>query len=358
MMVAMISLFLSGCDTSDNGKESVGLKITAVSPESGKTVSLANEVVGELVTAYTPGRTSALSDGSDQYFGRDVRLRWAAVRNPAPYTIRLSTSENMSDATLFETEKSELILSDLYVATEYFWTITAEVDGKMETSKPYRFTTAATPRSIHLEGISNTRDIGGYTVEGDKRVRQGMVYRGAAPDGITDAGKQVAAEIYNIKTELDLRELPLRESPFGKEVRYLTVSGLYYVQHTMGIDNVAKQKNLAEEIRVFAEPENYPIYFHCALGRDRTGTLALLLNALLGVSEQDLTLDYELSFLSVAGNSDKAGTGVMLADQFQPTLNYLKGYADGTLQENCEKFLLDIGITEEEIASIKATLLE
>ena len=44
--------------------------------------------------------------------------------------------------------------------------------------------------------------------------------------------------------------------------------------------------------------------------------------------------------------------------QTEPSLNYLKGYADGTLQENCEKFLLDIGITEEEIASIKATLLE
>ena len=83
-----------------------------------------------------------------------------------------------------------------------------------------------------------------------------------------------------------------------------------------------------------------------------------MLNALLGVSEQDLTLDYEFSFPSVAGNSDKAGTGVMLADRFQPSLNYLKGYADGTRQENCEKFLLDIGITEEEIASIKATLLE
>ena len=37
------------------------------------------------------------------------------------------------------------------------------------------------------------------------------------------------------------------------------------------------------------------MYFHCAGGADRTGTLAFLIEALVGVSENDLSKDYELT---------------------------------------------------------------
>ena len=40
------------------------------------------------------------------------------------------------------------------------------------------------------------------------------------------------------------------------------------------------------------------IYFHCRIGTDRTGTLAYILEGLLGVSEEDRVDDYELSFFS------------------------------------------------------------
>ena len=41
--------------------------------------------------------------------------------------------------------------------------------------------------------------------------------------------------------------------------------------------------------------EGKTVYFHCAEGADRTGTLAFLIEALLGVSESDLSKDYELT---------------------------------------------------------------
>lgn len=37
------------------------------------------------------------------------------------------------------------------------------------------------------------------------------------------------------------------------------------------------------------------VYIHCMVGADRTGTLAFLLEALLGVSESDLSKDFELT---------------------------------------------------------------
>ena len=38
------------------------------------------------------------------------------------------------------------------------------------------------------------------------------------------------------------------------------------------------------------------LYFHCRIGTDRTGTVAYILEGLLGVPEEDRIQDYELSF--------------------------------------------------------------
>ncbi len=41
-----------------------------------------------------------------------------------------------------------------------------------------------------------------------------------------------------------------------------------------------------------------PVFFHCIFGADRTGTLAFLMEALLGVGENQLAIDYELTSFS------------------------------------------------------------
>lgn len=38
------------------------------------------------------------------------------------------------------------------------------------------------------------------------------------------------------------------------------------------------------------------IYFHCRIGTDRTGTLAYILEGLLGVEKEQMLEDYELSY--------------------------------------------------------------
>ena len=100
----------------------------------------------------------------------------------------------------------------------------------------------------------------------------------------------------------------------------------------------------------------------CQIGRDRTGTLAFLINALLGVGEEDLYMDYELSFLSQSGCADfKDGItpSTFLGAHLWSLYNYIDHYKEeGTLSEKTEQFMLDIGITVEEIASIKAIMLE
>ncbi len=129
------------------------------------------------------------------------------------------------------------------------------------------------------------------------------------------------------------------------------------------IYNSKYKEALATEFRTFANPDNYPIYLHCSLGRDRAGTLAFLISALLGVGESDLYRDYEMSFFSVNGWAD-ASQGAGKFDDLSPgaftTLyTYMLEYGKGTLAENTELFMENyLGLTQMEIDTIRDVMLE
>ena len=166
-----------------------------------------------------------------------------------------------------------------------------------------------------------------------------------------------------IKTELDLR----RQGEGGTAgaysmvadsiENYIHISGVYYVDGSGGL--IVGADAFAREVKVFADPENYPILMHCSAGRDRTGCLSMVLQALCGASKEDIIRDYELSFLSVNGCSDDAGTVQFMNAQLERTINYIEEIGEGeTFMESVENFLLEIGETEDEIASIREILIE
>lgn len=58
---------------------------------------------------------------------------------------------------------------------------------------------------------------------------------------------------------------------------------------------------LAVALGVIAQCD-YPVVFHCAAGKDRTGILAGLLLSALGASDETIAQDYELTNLSLAAH--------------------------------------------------------
>ena len=88
---------------------------------------------------------------------------------------------------------------------------------------------------------------------------------------------------------------------------------------------------------------------HCAGGHDRTGTLAFLLNGLLGVEEDDLCRDWEASVFSDAGMKFSSDCIVRL-------LGYLKTMPGSTLQERIEAYVKGCGVTDAEIAAFRAIM--
>lgn len=339
--------------------------IEPTAPADNGTAVLANQVVAAYADGYKALASRDFVDPTDTvkrdlYAPVGVTLSWECAQEAQSYTVTLSASQDMADAAVFETAEASQRVDDLFVATEYFWQVTAHTAEGDVTSDVFRFTTAATPRTVFIEGVSNTRDIGGYAAEGGKRVKQGMVYRGAKLEGITPGGKEKLLTGYGVATDLDLRGSDAAEV-LGSSVQYVHVSSPSYITPSdangSGIDVAANRDAIAQIMRVFAKEENYPVYMHCAIGRDRTGTIAMLLLTLLGVAQNDIDMDYELSLFSASGCSDNTTALTLFSTYFDPTYSYINTYAGSTPAERCAKFLQECGVTEEEIASIRALLL-
>lgn len=334
-------------------------------PSAGETVNLLEGDIYTVASSYTTNITDKYYTKQDCFAPKDVVISWDCREKGAySYILRIGTKADLSDAKSYKNSDGWIALSDLYAGTHYYYQVIATYVNKTVESKVFDFVTDDLPRTISIDGISNTRDIGGYkTLDGTQRVRQGMVYRGAAIDNLSDEAKKAMLETYSIKTDLDLRG-QLKVSPLGDSVNFVSVSAPHYAQKhaAHAIFRKSYKDALVTAIRTFANEENYPIYMHCQIGRDRTGTLAFLINALLGVEEVDLQLDYELSFMSKSGCADfKDGItpSTFMCDPYASLYNYIDRYCDdGTLSDKTEQFMLDIGITSEEIASIKAIMLE
>ncbi|MBR5941928.1 MAG: tyrosine-protein phosphatase, partial [Clostridia bacterium] len=220
-------------------------------------------------------------------------------------------------------------------------------------------------RTLWIEGVSNTRDLGGWkTADGKQRVKYGIAYRGAKFDDITPAGKQAILDL-GLKTDVDLRghnegiDEPLASIGVNHIFGSTYGCAMYNGTDSTSIERFGSNhvNGTINALRAYANPANYPAYFHCSYGRDRTGTLGLLLLGLLGVSKVDIQKDYEMTFLSEWGGGGLSAVGH--TDILNRTISWLANrYKCSTLQENVEAYVLEAGLTAEEVAAIRANMLE
>lgn len=332
--------------------------ITAVYPIVGGRVVLANDTVYSWYLQFDgTSATCPPVTHQDLYQPVPVTLQWECKQDAAYYLVYLSANEDFSDCKSYVTNNTSLVIENLFVATEYYWQVDAVSNSKTYRSKVFTFETAESPRTVDVEGVSNFRDAGGMATLDGNRIKQGMIYRGAKLDNITEAGKQTFLYELGIKTDYDLRTPGEGgagvKSPVSDSLIYYNFDGRYYCG-SKGITTEANKKIVADEVRVFTNPDNYPVYIHCSLGRDRTGTIVFILQALCGVVKNDLYADYEMSMFSVSGTQDNANPW----DQIKQVYDYINSYEGETFADKTASYLISCGITAEEIAAIRSILIE
>ena len=390
IMACGMALGMVGCAGSQAMADTPtgGYEMTITSDMQGDTIALLEGEVYEFAANYTKGlglqyAPAVAKQGTDRFAPKPATISWENSRDGALYyTVRVGLKKDLSDAQQYLVSDTTIDIEYLFAAKHYYYQIYAHYDNnEVVKSQVFDFYTQDLPRTVSIPNVSNTRDIGGrYVLGGKYQVKQGMVYRGAEvdPSGsnalkwgtITEEGKHIMVDVLGIKTDIDLRGKSFKQSPIGPSLNYVGVSGPYYadpgykVKDTGATINSTPYKDaLTTEIRTFANPDNYPIYLHCSLGRDRAGTLAYLISALVGVELIDLQRDYETSFFSITGWAD-AAQGAGKIDELISAVNTLEKflttqYPADSLMASTERFVKEyLGITQEEVDSIRNTLLE
>lgn len=325
------------------------------------TVAVSNDLVTDFYLNYEKGYSAKnFQPATDRFYPKELELTWKTEGKPEVCEVTLSRNSDLSDGTVYVTATNGITVSGLYVDTTYYWQVRANYSDRTVYSEIFSFRTEKTVRTVKIDGVTNSRDLGGKTNKNGKRIKQGMIYRSANLDGITASGKTMFCEVLGIKTDLDLRApgegtAGGEYSPAGKEVNYINCDAPLYKQ----ISDLLYQDAFRDEIKVFANPDNYPVLFHCAVGRDRTGTLALVLDIILGLSEFDCYREYETSFCSRYGVDTPESLNSMLKNNFGATIDYLKNYGGcNDLEKGTMKYLKYIGVKDEEIQAIRDIMLE
>lgn len=250
-------------------------------------------------------------------------------------------------------------LVNLYNNTTYYYKFCLTLLDGSGIYKSGTFKTKLAPRIITVDGVNNFRDIGGWQT--GVNIKQGLLYRGTEIDGrketsyeATTAGKNTLLNDLDIKYDMDLRSvIDSSNDPDQKSV--LGVNGKVY-DYTFYSSALTSSKT-KDVFKDLAKPENYPMYLHCTYGTDRTGTACALLEALLGVSIEEIYKDYILTALWSDFTAKEENMPAMLKalSTYPGTSNNLS--SDATLQQRAEQVLLDLGVTASEIASIKNIFL-
>ena len=339
--------------------------ITNVTP-NGTKVDLLSGNIYDFCANYELGRAKALyKRRSDTYFPTAVSFKWNPISGANNYVLVIADNPQIKNPITFNTSVNSIEVEDLNPGQTYYYRVGCATGSGHYDSGIKSFTTTNLPKTITVGGVGNTRDLGGQYVNGGKqRVRFGRVIRGTNLDSVTDEGKDKLLNLYGIKTELDLRKGDSSEpvpgsSPLGSSVKYVHISGVEYTSSEKGISNPKNYDRTKQEILLFADPSNFPIYVHCQIGRDRTGTICFLIESLLGMDDYDMFRDYELSYFSKHANEDLADPDATTNNgAFARMVRYLREYSNGTMQENTEKYMKqELGITSEKIAAIKNNIL-
>ncbi len=173
---------------------------------------------------------------------------------------------------------------------------------------------------IDVKGMSNTRDLGGMVTKDGRKIKPNKLIRSGRLRDLEDRDwfMQNVALVVDLRTSWELSEEADPDIP-GVENLHLPI----FEMPTQGVTREKKTEreirppadpNQAVEqmaavylrfittdfslgqyrrfMRLFLEPRDKAVLWHCTAGKDRTGIASLFIQAVLGVDWDDIIADY------------------------------------------------------------------
>ncbi|WP_165020950.1 tyrosine-protein phosphatase [Dysgonomonas sp. ZJ279] len=252
-------------------------------------------------------------DSKDNYL-----LKWELFPDLDNIPVEIYMSDN---DTIFPSSPLRVVNSGDYIAVindtihnmhrKYF---RLKVGGKMSG--------VVTNRYFELDSIQNFRDIGGYYTNDNRQIRWGKIFRSGNFASMTRKDARELNEL-GVKTVLDMRSQDAREryanymqsscyiripvisngyNSISKQIidgHFLRGDAIIYTQDIYKdmVENYSEQFALMFDY--LCNEDNYPVAYHCYLGKDQSGLASYLLLRALDVSPETAEDDYMGSNLGI-----------------------------------------------------------
>ena len=225
-------------------------------------------------------------------------------------------------------------------------------------------------RRIICKHCHNMRDLGGYMTKSGKETKFNRFIRSDLPL-ILDEEEVIYLENNNIKTIIDLRSsFEVNKKPnflANKDFKYYNISLIsdspkYETDIPINyIKKIMDKSSIYSVIKTMIEAKSN-VLFHCAVGKDRTGVISMILLLVAGVYEEDIIADYQVSYTYLKEHirllhikhpewPDFIGQSKM--EYMEKTLTMFKENFN-----DIDCYMKYLGFTKEEVSRLRSKLLD
>ena len=287
----------------------------------------------------------------------DSQIDWGGnhtvnCSKPSSYDTGISTgvdvyeydvaNDTVIGTALAYTKSSGGVIYNLIPGHDYYWEDSSDstVYGVISA-----VSSASNRRLLDVGNVWNVRDLGGLPVDsdGDGTVDGTIEYGKLIRGGRLNTTSSNITELQNLGID---KEYDLAGSgELSPDVQFGTGSYVndevihYQFDYGWTVDNedtyaMARQAvtDIMNDI-IGDTQNNIPsknVYFHCRVGADRTGTVAYILEGLLGVPDEERYRDYELT--SVSGLNDRTRYYAQKSSSNNKKFLFMMGYLRTTAQ--------------------------
>ena len=317
---------------------------------------------------YTKMPTTAYPDGTAHLSDSlPITLTWnyelPEGKELAKYSVIYGQEKDLSDG--YRVDKTDIDVDNIsfnnpYLGKNYYQLIATFTDGSTDETPIRRlFVDSTYPRNLTIEGMTNCRDIGGRELEDGGKIKQGLIFRTSGKNqngSLTAATTEEMINHLKVKNEINLAgdsnsyNLNLEGTKLYEGSRMDTSS-------TGGYSHISRNTEAIKNFFTFiADENNYPLYYHCKIGTDRTGVCTILLQGLLGVSYQQAYQDYLFSNFGKIGEQRAIGDGS--SHDIRKYMDDFLSYSGERFQNKVYNILLGLGLSEETLDHIIDNLVE
>lgn len=263
---------------------------------------------------------------------------------------------------------------------------------------------AVEDRAIPIDGVLNTRDLGGLKTEDGRTVRKGQLIRSGEIDDMGTGGMSVVDDlgvtaIVDLRTQREATADPI-EWPEGQgpdrynfyvmeneaqdieDMRKSIKSGEATVEETDGLffdafgyiatDYTSELRGVIDVL--LSQPEGEAVLYHCSGGKDRTGVTTAVVLSALGVTREDIMADFMMSnelkdadnkSVEMAAKINEQNGTTMAPEAVWPSLGVREEYLEEfykDVEADCgsmDAYLRDgLGLTQDDLTALRERYLE